>query len=258
MPGNERSSAPLSERSVSWFDPSSDDLSPGRRLRVFAALVSQSRDRLALSPARSRPHDSPEPTTYGRLLRVVESDESATAAKDAFSRLPLRVGASGPLLSTIANNTVHEPPSARDPELHPALQDLANEINEDIRDALDSLDDPRAYYPGVDQGIELVSDEHVSLVIWAMQRELNRELRAPEGFASSSVTAPAAPLAELPWNVQRALVERRRLRFKEWGIDRNAWERGEWSLWEVPADIDYVPRRAQRLALTHGSTAGYA
>lgn len=236
---------PLAERPVSRFDPASEDASPGRRLRVFAALVWKNLDAFAFAATDQLwLPDVPAATmTYGTLLQALDAGECPAGARELFSSLPLRIGPAGRLISKVPA----EAPDARDPELHTALQDLANEINEDIRDALDALDDPHAYYPGVDDGIEPVTDEHVSLVIWALQRELKRELRS-RSFPSSTSTLPAAPLSELPWNVQRALVERRRLRFKQWGIGKAEWERGEWSLWRTPLDPDYVPRRALRLA----------
>ncbi len=236
---------PLACRPVSRFDPTSEDLSPGRRLRVFAALLSHVPELPPLTAAcGTRSAAADEEPTYGALLRLVEVDEGQAAAREILSQLPLRVGPSGPLIDQVPTGE----PSSRDPELHLALQDLANEVNEDIREALDTLDDPQAYYAGVDDGIEPVPDQHVSLVIWALQRELNRELRSPGSYLSYRSVLPAAPLSELPWHVQRALVERRRLRFKQWGIGRTEWQRGEWSLWQVPSDADYVPRRARRLA----------
>ena len=236
--------SPLASRMISRFDPTSDDVSPGRRLRVFAALVQPSRVGFPQDAAGAwwSPGQLADGATYGELLRLTESDGPYAGAREALSHLPLRVGL-GPL--------IRELPAAversRDPELHLALQDLANEINEDIREALEVLDDPRAYYPGVDIGIEPVTEEHVRLTVWALQRELDRELRSSSGYNGPG-SLPAAPLAELPGHVQRALVERRRLRFMQWGIGRAQWEANDWSLWDVPEDVSYLPRRAERLA----------
>jgi hypothetical protein len=130
-----------------------------------------------------------------------------------------------------------------DASLHPALQDLAYEINEDIHEACFAFDDPDIWYPGVDEGIEPVPDEHVELVMWAMQRELNRE---PRPSTTTMKALPAPPLSELPWRVQRALAERRRLRFQQWGIGRKQWEARTWSLWDVPLDPEYTSRREDR------------
>jgi hypothetical protein len=204
---------------------------------VFAALLAP-----FYAPfGRSRRSDSPV-LTYGELLNAVHTEAEHALQRETFAHIPFRVGTQSKLLDLPADLT----PAPRDPDLHPALQDLGNEINEDIHEALDTLDDPGAYYPGVDAGIAPVTDEHVRLVIWALQRELNRELRSPSSQPGLAVL-PAAPLADLPWHVQRALAERRRWRFQQCGIGRGEWERNEWSLWNVPMDDDYVPRRAHRL-----------
>jgi hypothetical protein len=244
MFGDDSLALPLGERSVSRFDPSVDDASAGRRLRVFGALVQPSYVPFGAGPegmwwVRA---DTPAPT-YGDLLQAVESDPAYVDQREAFAHLPFRIGNQSVVLEVPDDRK----PASRDPDLHPALQDLGNEINEDLHEALDSLDDARAFYPGVDEGIEPVTDEHVKLVIWALQRELNRELRSPNGQPGMP-TLPAAPLSELPWQVQRALAERRRWRYQQWGVGRSEWERNEWSLWNVPEDGDYVPRRAARLA----------
>ena len=235
----------LASRTISRFDPTGDDLSPGRRLRVFAALVQPSRLAFPYDQAGAwwSPEQLGDGVTYQELLRLTESDPEFVAARELLSRLPLRVGNAGPLIRELPA-AVESP---RDPELHLSLQDLGNEINEDIREALETLDDPRAWYPGVDIGIEPVTDEHVQLTVWALQRELDRELRSSSGYNGPGAL-PAAPLAQLPSHVQRAVVERRRLRFKQWGIGKPQWEANNWSLWDVPEDAAYRPRRAERLA----------
>lgn len=237
----------LGDRPVGRYDPAIDDVSPGRRLRVFAGLVFRGDQAIVVA---SRAQALPplvlgaEGVSYSELLQSV--DTGALADRRAcFELIALRVGALSPLLTQVPEDEV---PNHRDPDLHPALQDLGNEINEDIREALDTLDNPRAYYPGIDEGIEPVSDDHVRLVIWALQRELNRELRRGDGYLAALPPLPAAPLASLPWETQRALAERRRLRYKQWGLGREQWEQGHWDLWAVPEDPSYVPRRALRLA----------
>lgn len=239
---------PLAEREVASFDPSRVDPSPGRRLRVFAALVhavDPTTGAVALRDTH-QPFVVPGRTlTYGELFELVSNEPELERVRTSLSSLDLRLGQQRPLLAAKPENPQW---SARDPDLPPALQDLGDEVNEDIREALEALDNPKHYYPGVDAGIEPVSDDHVKLVIWAMQRELNRELRPREGHYGGSPPLPAAPLEQLPWEVQRALAERRRLRYAQWGIRREQWEKGKWSLWEVPIDKEYVPRRAQRLA----------
>jgi len=122
--------------------------------------------------------------------------------------------------------------SVRDPSLHPALQDLADQIVRDLTEACGAFDDPDLWYPGVDGGIEPVPDEHVELVIWASQRELDRELRRGR---------PSAPLTKLPWRIKRAFAERRRLRFLQWGITKERWALNQWYVHEVPEDPEWKP-----------------
>lgn len=238
---------PLAKRPVTRFDPASPDLSPGRRLRTFAALVCQSSSGISIiAPGGLRqPFLHPEqPIEYGPLLHLVQQSPSLAEVRDELSCLPLRVGDCSRLFEAVPEQ--YEA-NRRDPDLHPALQDLGDEISEDIREALDALDNPAHYYAGIDEGIDPVSDDHVALVIWALQRELNRELRTGAGLYGSNSVLPAAPLSGLPWNIQRALAERRRWRYREWGIGREQWQRGAWSLWDVPEDAGYVSRRSQRL-----------
>ncbi|MBI2766045.1 MAG: hypothetical protein HYX53_09065 [Chloroflexi bacterium] len=242
--------APLAARQVSAFDPSRVDPSPGRRLRVFATLIhciDPSTGSVALRDTHQPFIAAGRPIAYGELLARVEGAAEMEAVRQTLSMLPLRLGHPRALLREI-------PPehqwTARDPDLPPALQDLGDEINEDIREALEAFDNPGMYYPGIDAGIEPVPDEHIKLVIWALQRELNRELRPNEGRYGGSPPLPAAPLEQLPWHIQRAIVERRRLRYRQWGIGKAQWESGYWNLWEVPLDPGYVPRRSARLAPT--------
>jgi hypothetical protein len=243
---------PLADRQVSAFDPSRIDPSAGRRLRVVATLVhgiDPASGSVALRDTH-QPFISPgRPLTYAELLDCIETDPALEHVRQILSMLPLRLGHPRPVIEAI-------PPehqwTARDPDLPPALQDLGDEINEDIREGLEAFDNPNVYYAGIDDGIEPVDDEHVKLVIWAMQRELNRELRPNEGRYGGSPPLPAAPLAELPWHIQRAIVERRRLRYQQWGIGREEWESGYWNVWKVPRDDDYVPRRSARLAPANG------
>lgn len=238
---------PLAEREVGSFDPSRVDPSPGRRLRAFATLihcVDPTTGAVALRDTH-QPFLTPgKPLTYAALYERVAEEADLEAVRGLLGSLELRLGQARPLLTEKPDNPQW---SARDPDLPPALQDLGDEINEDIREALEALDNANHYYAGVDSGIEPVPDEHVKLVIWAMQRELNRELRPQEGHYGGSPPLPAAPLEQLPWHIQRALAERRRLRYCQWGIARADWEAGRWSLWRVPVDPGYVPRRAQRL-----------
>jgi len=240
---------PLGEREVGWFDPTRVDDSPGKRLRVFATLVRPlDGNVLAVTRQGSRqPYIVPRRRRlrYAEALRAIETSPHLQAARDDLATLPLRVGDCTELHTAIPTDYQR---TARDPDLHPALQDLGDEINEDLHEAMQAFDDPSFFFPGVDTGIEPVPDEHVKLVIWAMQRELDRELRPGPGGVSAMTTLPAAPLTDLPWHIQRALAERRRLRFAEWGIGREQWLSGTWSLWDVPEEPEWVPRRSRRLA----------
>ncbi len=151
--------------------------------------------------------------------------------------LPLRINptADGPDQKLVA--VPADGPARRDPSLHEALLDLAAAIIEDVREACYALEDPDIWYPGVDHGIEPVPDEHVELVIWALQRELDREPRPRRGTG----VRPAVPLAKLPWRIQRALVERRRLRYAQWGIGHEEWATNTWHPDNVPEDPAWAP-----------------
>lgn len=226
---------PLSEQVVHFFDPSRANISPGRRLRVFAALLHRVGDGIATRNTHTPFVDDEQ--TYGSLYTEIERYPEIMAE---FAGLPLRMGPKAELLTAIPEKAA----VWSDPELHNALQDLGDEINEDIHEACFAFDDPDIYYPGIDDGIEPVSDEHIALVMWAMQRELDRELR-PLSWAHQPL--PAVVLADLPPRIQRALAERRRFRYLQYGITREVWRRGTWSLWDVPEDPEWVPRRAARL-----------
>jgi len=82
--------------------------------------------------------------------------------------------------------------------LHPALQDLAQLIVQDVHDAAAAFDNPDLYYPGVDEGIAPVPDSHISVVIAAMQRTLDIERRSKTGGRNQSDSLPALPLGTLP------------------------------------------------------------
>lgn len=239
-----------------------DPQTPGRQIRVFAQLVrcSGPHTPFGVPPAEAVPQYQlmlsneavlpfNERPTYAQALAAVAATPEAA---ETFARLPLRVsGSTAPQVHTLAEviDQQAKSPSWGNPSLAVALQDLAEEIMIDVHEACAAFADPDLFYPGVDDGIEPVSDEHVALVIAAMQRELNRETRDIHGV-NYGAKIPAAPLALLPWRVQRALAERRRLRYQQWGIGRKEWESGMWSLWNVPEDADWLPRQ-----VTDGRTA---
>ena len=238
----------LADRHVGWLDLTRLDVSPGRRLRVFGALIMPKdgnhasvvgkEDRKAVLIDREMVEGR---LTYAQAYAILRGDA-------AFSSLPLRVLFHHQSPERITEQDEQYAGNVHNPELHASLQDLGDEINEDVREACFAFDDPDLYYPGIDEGIEPVTDEFVRFVIWGLQRELNRELRPAENIAVYPYTVlPAVPLAELPWRIQRALVERRRFRYAQYGITRANWESGTWSLWDVPEDPDWVPRRSARL-----------
>lgn len=237
----------LADRSVSakrWEEDADYwyDASPGRRLRCFARLVRGREDGTAWL-AEKYPLWAGE-VSYATLMAICEVTQPEPFADLAIASNNYR----GPL-TAIPDGSLR----ALSPWRNTALQDLSDEIQEDISDACRTMNDAHAYYPGVDDGIEPVSDDHVRLVIWGMQRQLDNDIRTgPPVYGRAPVEMPvigyrpAFPLASLAWPVQRALVERRRLRHQQWGIGRAQWERNAWSLWDVPLDEDYVPRRALR------------
>ena len=233
------------------------ELTPGRRLRVFASMInartvaSPEDGKLIIgafaswveSPFDKQPLSDNQNQTYCELLAHVEAEHW-----DVFSRLRLKNFVSATTPPSI--ESIQESPGSRNPELAFCLQDLGDEINEDIRDACESLRNPDFYYPGIDEGIDPVSDDHIDLVIWALQRELNRELRQ---HPTQVHYLPAPPLKDLPQRIKRALVERRRYRYAQFGLGRENWETGWFSLWDVPVDPDWVPRRQLRLALANAT-----
>jgi hypothetical protein len=106
------------------------------------------------------------------------------------------------------------------------LQDLANIVSWEASEAFNA-----SYYPRPLDVLPL-DDDHVKAVMYGMQREMVRE-----GIRTS--TAPAV-FADLPWDRQVALAERRRYWFAQFGITPAAWKRGTFSLWRV-SNMIYPP-----------------
>jgi hypothetical protein len=196
-----------------------NDYPTGRRLRVLVRL---------------------HPPTDMPLPEYMVAAEQLRGLVDPYGHFPLRI--SGYPQAMITEPSTE--PSYGDARMHPALRDLAYEILEDLQEACAAFDNADVWYPGVDDGIEPVTDDHVRLVTWATQRELDRELR--QSRKPGGGTLPAVVLADLPWRIQRAFAERRRLRYQEWGIGRKQWEANTWSLFDVPVDEDYRSRREAR------------
>lgn len=239
---------PLAERDIRSFTGARVDLGKGRRLRVFAMLVGNSIDhwgksaRLSANIDETRPafiYERDTPITYAEAYDILKNHEK-------FKDIPLRANFHDRPLHSEWRERI--PVLGRDPDLHMALHDLAYEINEDITEACAAFDNPDLYFPGIDEGIEPVPDDHVELVMWALQRELNRERRPPQdengrSMYGQGLLAPL-PLTDLPWRIQRALAERRRYRFTvEYGITKEKWQAGTWDLMSVREDSDFVPRR---------------
>lgn len=129
-----------------------------------------------------------------------------------------------------------EQPNHRASTMHSYLNDLALMVRRDLVEAIDAYHNG-GYYPGVDAGIDPVPDSHVELVIWGAQRELDKETRVG---SDGTTRLPAYPLASLPFGIQRAFAERRRLRFAEWGVTRQGWADNHWSVFDIPDDL-WVP-----------------
>jgi hypothetical protein len=209
----------------------------GRRLRALARIVSLNGDGMSISLAplalrEGRPHrfawEGAGPPTYRDVLAWLADGAESRPARDALSTM-------------YVYKDSYPSPSAGNAYLTDALQDLGDQVVTDIHEACQAFDDPGIWYPGVDDGIEPVTDDHITRVIEGLQRELRRELRNAQGSRNTPDAKPAAPLSDLPWPVQRALVERRRLRFAQWGIGRSQWYANQFSLWDIPEDPDWVP-----------------
>ena len=209
------------------------DVSPGRRVRAFCHMPS------SLRPTGVNLPDTPQ--TWGEVLSAIDTNPDLSKYREDMSSLQLRTGIQTVYTEIPENYAM----GTKDAVLHQGLQDLGWQIVHDISKACDVFNNPDLYYPGVEDGIEPVPEDHVKLVIWALQRELNRELRySHPNIPVLSNQLPAVPLAELPWRIQRALVERRRLRYAQWGITHQNWLDNSWSLWNVPMDEDWVPQWA--------------
>ena len=155
---------PLSNRRMGYQLDAAADPSPGRRLRVFAlSLFGNAGTPMAQMKSDSGwtgvwAHIGTNEKTYSAFMRETLASDALAGLKRALSQLPVRAygcATTAPeMITAIPENYVAA--GGRDKELPVCLQDLANEINEDIREALDVLDNPSLYYSGVDEGIEPV------------------------------------------------------------------------------------------------------
>ncbi|KKN05680.1 hypothetical protein LCGC14_1084910 [marine sediment metagenome] len=104
-----------------------------------------------------------------------------------------------------------------DPEIHEALQDLADIVSVEARRAF-----TEPYYPGMPD-VAALTDKEVDAVMDGLQREVTREKRGGQEVL----------YGELPRPRQIALAERRRHWFGVFGITPKSWSKGTWSLWKV-------------------------
>ena len=221
--GMHHTGSTISKRSLSTYTLgiAKNDPTPGRRLRVFSCLIS------------FRQLNSLEISGVGMSM-LDAYDVIKTIGKCFFNDIALMT--SDFTYNMYESNSKeylnlgNKQPYA-DPSLHLALQDLAWTLSTDLTAACEAISNPDVWYPGVDDGITPVTDDHVDLVIWGAQRELNRELRG----------RPAVNLVDLPQHIKRAYAERRRLRYSQWGITSKVWKEQKWSLWDVPEDPDWIP-----------------
>jgi hypothetical protein len=130
-------------------------------------------------------------------------------------------------------------PQNGNPELPPFLQDLGNLIADEMTKAGDLSIDYVSEHLDLLYPVSLES-EHVRNVIYAMQRELDRE--------GMSRGMPLV-LDRLPYERQEMLVWRRRYWYAKFGITPETWQRGTFNLADVedmlyPEDVrkkhDYV------------------
>jgi hypothetical protein len=105
-----------------------------------------------------------------------------------------------------------------DPEVTVVLQDLADAVSHEGTNAFKA-----DYYPGIPE--IFVPDEHIDVVMEAMQREVDRE--------AHRVGMKPAKYSTLPRERQRALAERRRWWFAKFGITPESWKRGTFNIWNI-------------------------
>ena len=108
-----------------------------------------------------------------------------------------------------------------DPGLVPMLQDLADILAAEAGQAFTS-----SYYPGIPD--VQIPDEHVGVVMHALQREMDREGKSRQRYPVEFI--------DLPKERQRALAERRRWWFQKFSITPERWATGHWSVWDVSED----------------------
>jgi len=168
---------------------------------------------------------------FARTVESLEHDsiKFAHTADQVFQIHPVEPALSGLMAACSANtwsrDRLDNVPISRpgrsalsDPELVPMLQDLADILAAEAGQAFTS-----SYYPGMPD--VQIPDEHVEVVMRALQREIDREGRSRQRH-------PVEFLG-LPKERQRALAERRRWWFQKFSITPNRWATGHWSVWDV-------------------------
>lgn len=264
LPVEKYTTLSLDKRKISTFSPNvqSNDFATGRRLRIFSSLISSpsattgyprainiklpTSEYPSIPLVRDADNDPAfKDLTFGQLMAQVSKQPEWGLLKSYLEHIPLRV-----LIVMHSSPKIYDIKDVqdvvrRDPELPECLFDLSYEILSDVHEACYAFNNPDLYYPGWDSEIEPIPDTHVELVIAGLQRELNRETRgSQDGYGAK---LPAVPLSDLPFNIQRALAERRRYHYTiEYGITRENWESGVFSLWNVKFDPDFLPRRHQK------------
>lgn len=113
-----------------------------------------------------------------------------------------------------------------DLELNYSLQDLADAVAWEASEAFTAH-----HYTGRD--VDALSRDHIKELMVALQRELNRE--------SHRTGREAARFLDLPFERQRALAERRRWWFQQFGITPQQWKKGKFSLWKVSNKVHWPP-----------------
>lgn len=109
-------------------------------------------------------------------------------------------------------------------EVCPWLQDLADIVAWESTQAFEA-----EQYPGIlDLDPPIPGDDWIVVLMGHMQRELDRE--------AIRVNEKPLVLEELPFERQRALAERRRYWFQQFGIMREQWKANKFSLWDVSRD----------------------
>jgi hypothetical protein len=168
---------------------------------------------------------------FARLIHALQHDsiEFIHAPQQVFQIHPVDPSLEGLMYACSANTWARDVLSAipitrparsavSDPELVPMLQDLADILAWEATEAFTA-----EYYPGIPD--VFVPDDHVEIVMRALQREMDRE--------GKSRQREPVQYAALPPERQRALAERRRWWYGKFSITPERWETGRWSLWRV-------------------------